>query len=237
MVLGCVPLHETRYLSLNVTRAPLNDPRVRRALSLALDRKLLTEKVLKGGQQPAWSFVPPGLGGYAGEARLAENVDEARRLLAEAGFPEGRGFPKLELSTWGASTVVLEAIQQQWRSLLGIEIGLLQREARAHLAAVAAGDYDLAFAPAIPDYDSAGDLLDRLMTGRPDNYPHWASPDYDRFVEGGDWPAAEALLLTELPLIPLYFNNKNFLLSPAVHGWREDPLWTRYYKHVSIQHD
>ena len=233
-VLHTVPLHETRYLALNTTKAPLNDVRVRRALSLALDRKTLVEKVVKGGQQPAFTFVPPGLGRYAPAAALTENADEARRLLAEAGFPGGRNFPRLELSTWPVSTPQLEAVQEMWRKELGIEVALVQREARTHLAALAAGDFDLAFATAIPDYGSATDLLNRLGSGHPDNYPHWGNAAYDRLVEGTSLPDAEKLLLSEMPVIPLYFNAKNFLLHPTVQGWREDALWTRYYENVSL---
>ena len=233
-VIHTVPLHETRYLALNTTKPPLNDLRVRRALSLALDRKILADQVLKGGQQPAFTFVPPGLGGYAPVAALKENTDEARRLLAEAGFAAGRNFPKLELSTWGASITILEAIQQRWHEELGIEVALVQREARTHLAALAAGDFDLGFVTAIPDYDSPADLLDLLTSGHPGNYPHWRSAAYDRLVTGTSLPEAEKLLLDEMPVIPLYFNAKNFLLRPAVQGWREDALWTRYYKNVSL---
>ena len=233
-VLHTVPLHETRYLALNTTKVPLNDVRVRRALSLALDRKVLTDKVVKGGQQPAFTFVPPGLGRYVPAVSLTENPDEARRLLAEAGFPGGRGFPRLELSTWPVSTPQLEAIQERWRKELGIEVALVQREARTHLAALAAGDYDLAFATAIPDYDSAADLLNRLGSGHPDNYPHWSNGVYDRLVNATRLPDAEKLLLDEMPVIPLYFNAKNFLLRPAVQGWREDALWTRYYENVFL---
>jgi len=235
-VLHTLPLHETRYLAVNTQRGPLRDARVRQALSLALNRTLLVEKVLKGGQQPALTYVPPGLGGYAPRMQLHEDAAEARRLLAEAGFPGGRGFPKFELSTWGASTAQLEAVQQWWRDQLGIEVTIAQREARAHLAALVAGDYDVGFVTAIPDYDSATDLLARLTTGDATNYAHWSDPEYDRLVRGNpaDLAAAESRLLTELPVIPLYFNTKNFLLRPTVRGWQEDALWTRFYAHVSL---
>ena len=243
--LHTVPLHETRYLALNTTKAPLNDARVRRALSLSLDRKILDEKVLQGGQQPAFTFVPPGLGGYAPKATIYGNRDdlssealakeEARRLLADAGFPGGRGFPKLELSTWGASTTVLEAVQQRWRDTLGIEVTLLQREARTHLVALAAGDYDIGFATAIPDYDSPVDLLTRLTTDNAGNYPHWSRVEFDRLASTGSLQPAEALLLADMPVIPLYFNAQNFLVSPRVQHWQTDRLWTRYYRAVSVK--
>ncbi len=231
--LRSVPLSETRYIALNTTRPPLDDARVRRALALALDRQTLVEKVVLTGQ-PAFNFVPAGLGDIAPTARLAEDTDEARRLLAAAGFPGGRGFPRLELATW-VNSPVLEAVQQRWRRELGIEVVLAQREARTHLAALAGGDYAMAFMTAIPDYDSAADLLTQLTTGDPGNYPHWHDAGFDRLVAASDWPAAEKLLNEAMPLIPLYFNTQNFLVSPRVKNWRADRLWTRFYRGVSVE--
>jgi oligopeptide transport system substrate-binding protein len=244
-VLRTVPLRETRYLALNTTRAPFNDRRVRRALALALDRRALTDKVLQGGQTPAFNFIPAGLGGYQPDETLREDAAEARRLLAEAGFPGGRGFPRLELATW-VNTPLLEAVQQMWQRELGIEVALAQREARTHLAGLAAGDYDLALVPAIPDYDGASDLLVQLTTGNPTNYPHWSNAEFDRLVAAAGrtvaaaerntaYQQAEKVLLGELPLIPLYFNAQNFLLRPAVKNWRTDGLWTRFYPPVALE--
>jgi oligopeptide transport system substrate-binding protein len=240
-----VPLSETRYLALNVTRPPLNDPRVRRALALAIDRAALVEKVILSGK-PAFNFVPPGLGGYVPGPVITGDAAEARRLLTEAGFPEGRGFPKLELATWPVSNSQLEAIQQMWRRELGIEVAIAQREARTHLASLASGDYALAFMTAIPDYDGASDLFSQLTGNHPLNYPHWHNAEFDRLVASAGrladpaarnlaYQQAEALLLAEMPVIPLYFNAQNFLASPRVKHWRADRLWTRFYRGVSLE--
>ncbi len=243
-VLHTAPLHETRYLVLNTTRPPLDDVRVRRALALALDRTTLVEKVVQSGQ-PARSFIPPGLGGYEPRAQITEDAAEARRLLADAGFPGGHGFPRLELTTWPVNLAQLEAIQQRWARELGLEVTLAAREARTHLAALATGDFALAYMTAIPDYDGASDLFQRLQTGHPDNYPRWSNPEYDRLVAAAGrlgsvaarsaaYQSAEQLLLADMPVIPLYFNAQNFLVSPAVQGWRADRLWTRYYRNLSL---
>jgi len=244
-VLHQIPLHETRYLALNTHRPPLNDPAVRRALALALHRTILVERVLQGGQQPAFAFVPPGLGGYRSDQRITEDLTAARRLLSQAGFPNGRGFPPLELATW-VNTPVLEAIQQMWRQELGIEVSLVQHEARTHLADLATGNYALALVTAIPDYNGASDLFGQLTTGDPGNYPHWSSAEFDRLVAAADraqtagertaaYQRAEQVLLEEMPLIPLYFNTQNFLVQPRVHGWQADQLWTRFYSAPYIQ--
>lgn len=243
--LRSVPLSETRYLVLNTTRPPLDDARVRRALALALDRTALVEKVLLTGQ-PAFNFVPTSLGGYTPAERITENIAEARRLLAEAGFPEGRGFPRLELSTWPVNPAQLEAVQQMWRRELGIEITLAPREARTHLTSLASGDFALAFMTAIPDYDGASDLFTQLTSAHPLNYPHWRSAEFDRLVAAAmttldpatrysAYQQAEKLLLAEMPLIPLYFNTQNFLVAPRVKNWRADRLWTRFYRDLSVE--
>jgi len=244
--LHTTPLHETRYLALNTRRAPLDREAVRRALGLAIDRTALVEKVLQGGQMPAYSFVPPGLGGYQPQWQVEENAAEARRLLRQAGFPDGHGFPRLEISTWPVNTAQLEAIQQRWRDQLGIEVTIAPREARTHLAALRAGNYDIAFVTAIPDYDGASDLFGELTSGNPGNYPHWSSVEFDRLVaEAGrsesavqrlaGYQRAEKLMLVEMPLIPLYFNTQNYLLQPRVQHWRTDRLWTRFYPEIGLK--
>ena len=87
---------------------------------------------------------------------------------------------------------------------------------------------------AIPDVADAVDLLDRFATNAPQNFPHWASPDFDRHLAAGELATAEQLLLEAAVVAPLYFNVHAWLQSPRVHGWREDALWTRYYSGVSL---
>lgn len=245
-VLRRVPLHETRYLALNLARPPLDDARVRRALALAIDRDALVTSVLRGGQKAALNFLPPGLGGYTGAPRLAHDPEQARALLAAAGFPGGRGFPRLEVSAWGISPTVLEAVQQMWRRELGLETALVQREGRVHMASVIAGDFTLALMPAIPDYDDPAALFGEFVTGAPGNFPRWSEARFDRLVaqalrtpdpvgRTALYREAEEVLLAELPVIPLYFNTQNYLVAPRVRGWRQDALWNRTYLDVTLE--
>jgi oligopeptide transport system substrate-binding protein len=260
-VLHAQPLAETRFLSLNVRKPPLNDSRVRRALFLAIDRGALVRSVLKGGQQPAETYIPPGLGGYwpalgreGGPAAwdpatvkispAGRAADEARRLLGEAGFPGGRGFPVLEVSTWTANPVI-EAVQQMWRQELGIETTIVRREAKVHVAALRTGDYAIGFLPAIPDYGDASSLFNELVTGAAGNYPQWSNARYDALVaEAGRtmnagarlsvYQKAEQILLADLPVVPLYFNSQSYLVAPRVGTWRSDRLWNRFYTEVTL---
>lgn len=239
-----VPLHETRFLAFNTTRPPLNDVRVRVALSLALDRVALATQVKKGGQMPAYQFVPPGLGGFLPGQQLAEDANAARRLLDEAGYPNGEGFPDLELAGW-SETPVLEAVQAMWLKELGIRVRLGVRDAKVHLSALTTGDYDIGFMTAIPDVGDPANLLADLRSDSSANYSQWRNPAYDdALAEAAAEPTRAGRLLAlaraadtitaECPLAPLYFNTKTILVSPRVHEWREDALWNRFYHGVSV---
>jgi oligopeptide transport system substrate-binding protein len=244
------PLAETRFLSFNTQRAPLNDLRVRRALSLAIDRPQLTDRILRGGHQPADRFLPPSLREQTTAARTTDvahltNVARAKALLAEAGFPEGHGFPALELTTWVVNSPVIEAVQQMWRKELGIEIGLSLREARVHISSLQTGDYDIGFITAIPDVPDAVNMLEEFVSGAPSNYPHWSDERFDQLVQEAKTNSdperreqlllsAEDRLLEESPLTPLYFNARNWLMSSRVRGWQSDALWTRFYLNVEL---
>ncbi len=239
------PLAETRYLAFNTRRPPLNDPRVRRALSLAVDRGKIVAFVVKGGRRAAYSVIPPGFAGGSDSAAppIPASHDAAvffaRRLLAEAGFPAGAGFPHLELSGW-TNTPVLEAIQAMWKRDLGIDVDVATREAAVHVAALRSGAYDIGFITLIPDVADPFSLLDHFVTGGPENYPAWSDATYDALVAAGEASAdsarrteavrrAERLIAERCPLAPLYFNAQNWLMRTSVHGWRQDGLWTRYY--------
>ena len=259
------PLAETRYLSFNVSRPPLSDLRVRRALSLALDRAQIVKDVLRAAQEPAYRLLPHGLrpAGDMGSdlsanlfspasaqaartATAASSQDEARSLLAQAGFPGGRGFPQLEFSGWGAgSRPVMEAVQEMWKKELGITAALLVRDVGTHVAALRSGQYDIGYIALIPDIADPLPALERFITGAPDNYPHWSDTTYDQLVaeaEGTVDPSAQAAilrkaelrLLDQLPLAPLYFNVQTWMMQPKVHGWQQDALWTRNYLGVYL---
>jgi oligopeptide transport system substrate-binding protein len=248
------PMIETRYFSFNTQRPPLSDERVRRALSLALDRQLIVDRVLRGGQQPAGRLLPPALRGSNAAAGVSATAsandhthdpDAARTLLAAAGV-SGKAFPHMELTAWSPSQIpVLEAAQQMWRQELGIDFSIAIREARVHLSSLASGDYDIAFITAIPDVADPAQLLGDFVSNASENYPHWKNTEFDQAYaraltmsnpSGRDNAllAAEQQLLRAAPVAPVYFNTKIWLMSPRVRGWQEDGLWTRCYHNVTL---
>jgi oligopeptide transport system substrate-binding protein len=243
------PLAETRYLSFNTTHTPLNDPRVRRALSLAINRASIVRNILRGGQEATSRFVPPHLFGSPPAAEIGAPADNAanetaRRLLSEAGFPNGKGFPKLELSTWPATPIV-EAVQAMWQKELGVTVSVVTREAKVHLAALRDGQYDIGYMTTIIDVPDAANLLADFASDAPGNYPHWSDVRFSdtlRKAEAARDPAAqrtllvsaEAWLLDESVVAPLFFNSRNWLMSPRVRNWQHDSLWTRFYLNVEL---
>jgi oligopeptide transport system substrate-binding protein len=242
------PYLGTYYYTLNTNRPFINDPKVRRALALAVDRAGIVEKILRGGQQPAHAFTPPGTAGYTPVARLDTDYEEARRMLADAGYPEGRGAPVLDilLNTSENHRIIAEAVQATWRKELGLEIRLNNMEGKSVLAARRAGDFQILRSSWIGDYNDPSTFLHVWSTGSGNNHSGWRNPDYDQLLfqaaRASDPAArhalfqqAEALLLADAPVIPLYHYTHVFLKHPSVRGWHPNLLDHHPYKHVWLE--
>jgi oligopeptide transport system substrate-binding protein len=178
------------FYRFNTTRPPLDDVRVRKALSLAIDRELITTQVLGLGQLPAYTFVPPGLPGYTPpKSALRYDVAEARRLLAEAGFPGGKGFPRIGIlyNTSEDHKRLADVVADQLRRTLGIEISAYNQEWQSYLRTTREVDYEIARAGWIGDYRDPNTFLDMWLTNGGNNYTGYSSPLYDRLIaQAGD---------------------------------------------------
>jgi len=244
------PSLESYFIRFNTTRKPFDDLRVRKAFSLAIDRQAIVANILKGGQKPAASLTPPGMNGYVPPATASLDVPEARRLLAEAGFPGGQGFPKLNFLTISAETDqrIAEAMQQMWRQNLGVEVGILQQEFKTYLYSIrnTVLDYSLARGRWTPEYPDPLGFLSIMTTGDGINGTGFTDPVYDRLLaaanEGAD-PArrnsalavAETRLLDQSPIAPVYFGTTARLIRPSVHGWKFSPLGFHNFKDVWLE--
>lgn len=241
------PFLGTYFYRINVTRPPLNDQRVRRALSLALDRESLVRDVTKGGQLPAYAFTPPGTAGYTPRAAISGSLEEARRLLAEAGYPGGKGLPPIELlfNTLEAHRTIAEAIQQMWQKNLGVAVRLVNQEWKVYLNAQRTLDYQICRAGWIGDYVDPNSFLDMWLTGGGNNETGWSNAEYDRLIAQAGrtmdpqqrreiFQKAEAILLQELPVIPLYYYTRVSLKRPEVQGWYPTILDHHPYKYVYL---
>jgi oligopeptide transport system substrate-binding protein len=173
------------YYRLNNTRPPLNDPRVRKALNFAVDRKVIVEQVLGMGQLPATTFVPPGLAGYEPpKTTIRLDVAEAKRLLSEAGFPGGKGFPKLGIlyNTNDTHKKVAEVIADQLRKALDIEVNAYNQEWQAYLDSQRLLNYEMSRAAWVGDYADPNTFLDMWVTNGPNNQTGFSDPFYDELV-------------------------------------------------------
>ena len=179
------PANVVYFYRINTTKKPFDDRRVRQALSLAFDRQSIVNNVLGGGELPAYTLVPPVLAGYASPpTALRYDVEKARALLAEAGYPGGKGFPKFGIlyNTFETHKKIAEVIADQLRRNLGIEAQAYNQEWQSYLAAQQTLDYDIARAGWIGDYDDPNTFLDLWVTNGGNNRTGFSSPRYDELL-------------------------------------------------------
>jgi oligopeptide transport system substrate-binding protein len=241
-------LLQTAFLRLNCSRAPLDDVRVRRALSLAIDREQLARHVVQC-EQPAFSLTPPNCFGYTAGVGTTTDVSTARRLLGEAGFPDGKGFPPLELPFYvfhGTEQPVVETIQQMWRTNLGISVALVKQEMKTVISARRTGDFHILNSSWIGDYLDPTTFLDLLRTNVSNNGTRWSNREYDALLDQASriqdsatrfdlLRRAEALMLAESPVIPLYYHPSRTLRHAAVKGWYDNLLDLHPLKFVRLE--
>jgi oligopeptide transport system substrate-binding protein len=240
------PYYGVYFYRLNVTKPPLNDVRVRRALAIAIDREAVVRDILRGGQTPAWNFTPPSAG-FSATARISRDLDEARRLLAEAGYPGGKNFPHVELlyNTSESHRTIAEAIQQMWKTRLGVDITLQNQEWKVYLDSQNTGNYQIARAGWIGDYPDPSTFVGMWMTGAGNNQTGWSNANYDRLLRTStaapteaermaDYQQLEQILADEVPVIPIYFYTRVYALNPRVKGWVPQLMDNRAWKWIDL---
>lgn len=242
------PLYSTYFYAFNTERAPLNDVRVRKALAYAVDRKLLTERVMKGGEIPAYAFTPPDEDGYIPRAKMPEDIELARQLLAEAGYPEGKGFPRVTIlyNTLEHHQTIAVVLQQMWKERLGIEVNLQNEDWKVWLSSVNLGNFDISRSGWGGDYVDPNTFLDVHVTGGGNNKSNWSNPRYDELIRQAArtsdqqqrfalFQEAEAILVDEAPIIPLYTYVRNRLIHPALKNWHNNILDDYFYRNVYLE--
>jgi len=235
------------FYRFNVTRRPFTDVRVRRALALAIDRESLVKNVVRGGEQPAYAVSYPGNQGYTPRARLQGTVEDARKLLADAGFPGGKGFPVVELmyNTQQNNRLIAEAIQQMWRKNLGIEVTLSNQEWKVYMDAQHTRNYDIVRSGWIADYVDPHVFLDLWETSSGNNDTGWSSPEYDRLLASSlkaktteeryeIYQKLDQILVDEVPVVPIYYYNRVHLVSPKLVNFFPTLLDIQPWKYVDI---
>jgi oligopeptide transport system substrate-binding protein len=242
------PFLQTFFLRFNVTKPPFDDPRVRRALSLAVNRDLIARRVLSGGYPPAHSFTPPDCGGYTARARVELDLDKARKLLADAGFPGGKGMAPFEVQARNdeVQPAVMEAIQAMWSKGLGVKVTLATLEQKTWIQNQQTLNYTVSTAGWAGDFLDPVTFLDLFTSGGGNNWTGWGDKAYDQLLldaAAARSPAerlevfqkAEAYLLEQGPVAPLYFGARSYLISPSVRGWTPALLGYHRYAYVRLE--
>jgi oligopeptide transport system substrate-binding protein len=242
------PYLATEFFRLNVKRPFLDDVRVRRALGLAIDRKSITENILRGGQQPALSFTPPDTAGYTADPTVTFDPAAARAALAEAGYPEGKGAPAIELlfNPSESHRAVMEAVQEMWRRELGLHVQLVQQEFKTLLGARRAGNFQVLRSGFTADFIDPLSFLENFTAASQHNYTGWSDQSYDQLLfQAARTPdlternvllkKAEDFLLKAAPIIPLYYYTHVFAIRPSVRNWYPTVLDHHPYKYVYLQ--
>jgi oligopeptide transport system substrate-binding protein len=244
------PQLTTYYYMVNTTRKPVNDVRVRKALALALDREEITRVATAAGEVPAFSFVPPAMPGYKGQPFPPRDPELARKLLAEAGYPGGRGFPKLEIhyNTEQSHQAIAELARKQWQRELGLNVTLRNEEWASAQDTQQQMNYMLSRRSWTGDYLDPNTYLDLFVTDGENNSTGFSNAEYDRLIaDAAKEPdeqkrmqmleRAEQILMEEMPIIPIYFYVSKNLVRPYVRGWYNNlqdfhPLNTIWIDHT-----
>lgn len=236
------PYVGTVFLRFNVTRKGLDDVRVRKALSLAVNRAELCTHIYEG-YFPAKTLTPK-LGGYSPPDVLHHDLAEAKRLLAEAGYPEGKGLPPFSLLTSRPHSAT-DALQQTFRTL-GIRITIDRMDWGSYIAAQQSLDFDMALAGWIGDYLDPTTFLDMWTKGNGNNNTGWESPQYEALLrKAAQQPdpesrhailaEAEGVLMDQMPILPVAWYTRLYLHRPEVRGWHPLVLDNHPWKTITLQ--
>jgi oligopeptide transport system substrate-binding protein len=243
------PFGATSFLRFNVHRKPFDDVRVRKAFALALDKRDIVEKITRAGEPVTNTLVPPGTPGYTPPQGLGYDPARARKLLAEAGYPGGAGFPEVKMlyASRGIGSQVATEMQALWRRELGItSIDLRGQEWKVYLNSQSLIDFDFCLSAWIGDYNDPQTFLDMFVTDGGNNDTGWSDPPYDKMLAASEAtpdPAARMRILhdmekilveDQLPIVPLYNYVGMSLYWPEKLGGFEpnfvdDHRWGEFY--------
>jgi len=252
------------YISFNTQQAPFNDARVRKAFTLAIDRNFIIENITRTGQVPASGFVPAGVadaetgsdfrktgGDYysVADSGYAANAAEAKRLLAEAGYPDGKGFPVAEYlyNTNDGHRAIGEAMQNMWQTVLGVNVTLNNQDWNVFLDTRKKGGYQIARDGWIADYNDPMNFLEISMSTSGNNNSQYHSPEYDAVLKKAKSIAvpaermalmhqAEDLLVErDMAVCPIYFYTQSYMLNPRVKGTYYTPLGYFFFTNAALE--
>lgn len=232
----------------NVNQAPTDNVNFRRALAYAIDQKTIVEFVTRGGQQPAYGFTPPSEAGYDPPHVIAFEPERARQYLKDAGYMNGSDVPEFTviINTSEAHKSIAVAIQDMWKKHLGIKrVKIENQEWKVFQQTVHDTNYEISRAGWIGDYVDPNTFLSMWVTGDSNNNTGWSNAKYDRLMEESGLISdpekryerlreAEQVLLDEVPVLPIYWYTRTYLIHPDVKNWHPLLLDNHPYKHIDL---
>jgi oligopeptide transport system substrate-binding protein len=239
----------TYFYELNIKQPGLTDVRVRKALAMAIDRKTLCETVLKGVNPPAYAMTPPGTIGYQPPKLFDFDPAEAKRLLAEAGYPDGKGMPPLEIlyNTHEGHRKIAVALQQMWKKYLNIDVTMVNEEWKVFMDTRRNKHYTVARYSWIGDYVDPNSFLDMWITDGGNNDSNWSNKEYDDLIlrkipamktheeRLAGFYKAETILMEALPVLPIYTYSTKHLVRPNVKGMPTNLMDEYTFKFVYLE--
>ncbi len=250
--LHLAPYAGVYYYAFNTTKPPFNDQRVRQALAMAINREVLVQRITLAGELPAYGFVPDGTANYTSQKVSWSKMSQADReaaaikLMSAAGYGPGKPLRfQLAYNTSENHKKIAVAIAAMWKKL-GVEVDLVNTEVKVHYANLRQGDFELGRAGWIADYNDAQSYLYLSETStKQQNYSKFSNPDYDKLMDQASVTSdeakrarllgqAEAILLKELPVLPIYFYVSKNLVSTKVKGWEDNSFEVVHVRNLSF---
>jgi oligopeptide transport system substrate-binding protein len=250
-MLHVAPQLAVYYLGLNLSKPPFAASReLRLALSLVIDRERLVHSITGAGEAAAYTFVPTQISGYSPPVpeyaawSMPQRIDRARQLLREAGMEVHPPAVELRYNSGELHSRIAIAVAQMWKDALGVTVTLRAEEFKVLLQDIGRGDVSVFRASWLADYDDAYGFLQVLQSGFGINLPHYSNPEYDNFLDRASdetdpvrrrelLQRAEALMLTDQPLIPLYFYVSKHLVDVRIRGWQDNVMNVVYSKNLA----
>ena len=252
----------TYYTCFQTQSAPFDNPEVRKAFSLVIDRNYIVNQITRAGQVSAGGYVPSGINDTDGPGsdfrevggnyysispeEYVANCETARALLAEAGYPGGENFPIVEYlyNTNDSNKMIAETLQNMWEKELGVQVTISNQDWAAFLDTGKSGNYSIACNSWVADYNDPISFLDMWVTEGGNNFAHYSNTEYDALIvnaKSSNNPAvrmqamhdAEDILMGENVVAPIYFNTQPYMVADSLKGWYYSPLGYFFFSYAS----
>lgn len=254
--LKTAPQAGTYYYAFNVTKKPLDDPKVRQALNLAIDRQKIIDTVAQTNEKPAFALVPYGINDAdsniqfrdVGGDYFNEDIAKAKKLMSDAGYPDGKGFPEIKIlfNPSFNHEKIATLIKDMWSKNLGITIALREEAGQSYLKSLQSLDFDITRIGWTVDYMDPMALLDIFTKGGANNKTGWANQQYDALIaevkKNQDTKArmqqlhnAEKILMAEFPVMPIYYENLKYTSKSFVNSVIHSPLGLVDFKNATVK--